>query len=362
MSMNETSLLERITGRAGSHWTQEDAPKSPVVVSSRIRLARNLEHWIMPQFQNEDQSQDILRLIQDASEKIIQREALRFYKINEMETLDRQVLVEKHLISPEHAQDQSRRAILISQDEKDCIMINEEDHLRIQTLFPGLQLDQALERANVLDDLLERDLYYAFDEKNGYLTACPTNLGTGMRASVMMHLPAMDMTQQTAMVFQTLSQVGLVVRGLFGEGSEAIGHFYQISNRTSMGTREFEMIQHLSLVTDQIVEKEMATRRKLKQELPLRMEDRCGRSYGILQNAAILSTKEALERLSDVLLGKNLGYFSAGEVSDGLIEYLVSSQPGFIQKQNAKRMSENERDVARANLFRQICKRRFSDV
>jgi protein arginine kinase len=360
--MNELSLLEAITQRASSHWTLEPAPKGPVVVSSRIRLARNVEHLVMPQFQNEDQSQNVLRLIREAADPILQTEGLTFYKIGDMDPLDRQILVEKHLISPEHAQDQSRRAVLISGDEKDCVMINEEDHLRIQTFFPGLQLDQALNRANVLDDLLERNLPYAFDEKKGYLTACPTNLGTGMRASVMLHLPAMDMTQQTPMIFQTLFQVGLVVRGLFGEGSEAVGHFYQISNRTSTGIREFEMIQHLSLVTDQIVEKEMATRRKLKLEAPLRMKDRCGRSYGILQNAAILSTKEALEKLSDVLLGKNMGFFSDEEIAGGLVEYLISAQPGFIQKQNTKKMNEEERDVVRADLFRKICKRRFCDV
>jgi protein arginine kinase len=360
--MDKDQLLEAITQRANSHWTQAPAPKSPVVISSRIRLARNLEHLVMPQFQNDEQSQDVLELIRDAADPILQTENLAFYKISEMDPLDRQILVEKHLISPEHAQDQLRRAVIISEDEKDSVMINEEDHVRIQIFFPGLQLEQALNRANALDDLLERNLPYAFDETKGYLTACPTNLGTGMRASVMVHLPAMDMTQQTAAIFQTLFQVGLVVRGLFGEGSEAVGHFYQISNRTSTGVREFEMIQHLSLVTDQIVEKEMATRRRLILEAHLRMKDRCRRSYGILQNAAILSTKEALERLSDVLLGKDMGFYSDDEIADGLIEYLISAQPGFIQKQNTKKMDEEERDVVRAELFREICKRRLCDV
>jgi protein arginine kinase len=165
--MSENNLIHQVVQRPNTYWTSEDAPKSPVVVSSRIRLARNLEHWTMPQFQSEDQSDDVLRLIQDASRQMAREEGLGFYKMDEMDPLDRQVLVEKHLISPEHAQNQSRRAILIGEEERDCVMINEEDHLRIQTFFPGLQLEQALNRANALDDLLEENLSYAFSEGKG---------------------------------------------------------------------------------------------------------------------------------------------------------------------------------------------------
>jgi protein arginine kinase len=172
----------------------------------------------------------------------------------------------------------------------------------------------------------------------------------------------MDITQQTAAVFQMLFQVGLVVRGLFGEGSETVGHFYQISNRISMGLREFEMVQHLSIAAEQVMETELSTRRKLKQEAALKMKDRCGRSSGILQNAAVLSTREALERLSDVLLGKDLGFFSGEELAGDLIECLISAQPGFIQKRNMRKMNEEERDVARADLFRNICRGRRGNV
>jgi len=246
-------------------------------------------------------------------------------------------------------------AVILSENESISIMVNEEDHIRIQCLFPGFQLQEAWQLASRIDDIFETHLDYAFDEKYGYLTSCPTNVGTGIRASVMMHLPALVLTQQINRILSAITQVGLAVRGIYGEGSEATGNLFQISNQITLGQSEDEIIDNLYGVAKQIIEHEKAARQKLLQESRIRIVDRVMRSYGILSNAAILDSKEAAQRLSDVRLGIDLGLIS--DVSGNVMnELMVMMQPGFLQQYSGEKLSADERDIRRAELIRERLK------
>ncbi|RKJ19482.1 ATP--guanido phosphotransferase, partial [Butyricicoccus sp. 1XD8-22] len=229
-------------------------------------------------------------------------------EIDDLKGLEKRVLVEKHLISPRLAEHATHGAVLLSDQEDISIMINEEDHIRIQCLFPGLQISEALERANVIDNILEERIDYAFDEKLGYLTSCPTNVGTGLRASVMVHLPALILTHQMNRIIPAINQLGLVVRGIYGEGSEALGNIFQISNQITLGKSEEDIIGDLISVVQQIVAQERAAREALVKTSSIQLENKVFRSYGILANSRIIETKEASECLSDVRLGIDTGY------------------------------------------------------
>lgn len=353
-------MIEKIVSSPASNWTKKDGPYHEIVISSRIRLARNITKLPMPPFQNEAAGHTVLERVRKALEALDLKgqEKLYFYRMNELPPLQRQILLEKHLISPEHAEEKPHRGLIINGDESVSIMINEEDHLRIQVLFPGLQLEKAWEVANRVDDLLESQIEYAFHEEKGYLTCCPTNVGTGLRASVMVHLPALVLTKQATRIFYTLGQLGLAVRGLYGEGTDATGYLFQISNQITLGQKETEIIQNLTAVTRQIIEKENETRKALLQETPLQVADRVGRAYGILQNAAILSSHEALNLLSDIRMGIGMGLLKIELDGGELNELMVASQPGFLQSYANKQMDAAERDVARARLFKEKFKTR----
>ena len=230
-------------------------------------------------------------------------------KLSDLSELERRVLVEKHLISPNLANESRCGAVILSDNESVSIMINEEDHLRIQCLYPGFQIQEAWELASRIDDIFEEMADYAFDERRGYLTSCPTNVGTGIRASVMMHLPALVLSQQINRILSAVTQVGLAVRGIYGEGSEALGNLFQMSNQITFGQSEEEIIENLHSVARQIIEHESAARKRSLQNRSVRLEDRVNRSYGILSYAAIMDSKEAAQRLSDVRLGVDLGIF-----------------------------------------------------
>ena len=340
--------------QAGSNWTLDDGPHNDIVISSRVRLARDLQKLPMPSFQNEASSYTVFELIRLAYENLeLVAQGYYFYNMGELPLLERQILIEKHLISPEFAAKRPNQGLIISSDEIISIMINEEDHLRIQALYNGLQLDKAWVKADGIDNLLESRLDYAFAEKRGYLTACPTNVGTGLRASVMVHLPELVLTKQAGRIFSTLSQLGLAVRGLYGEGTEATGHFFQISNQITLGQKESEIIQNLTSVTLQIVEKEVEIRQTLAKEAEVQLSDRVGRALGTLKYASILSSEESLNLLSDVRLGQDLGIINTGLTNRELTELMIEAQPAFLQKYSGKTMDTQERDVARANLFKE---------
>jgi len=346
-------MIKKVITRAQSNWTKAEGPHHHIVISSRIRLARNLKKIAMPVFQKESDGFSVLEKVKKAVEIISRKgkEKLYVYQLQEIPPLERQILLEKHLISPEHCEEGLNKGLIINENEAISIMINEEDHLRMQVFFPGLQLEKAWELANQLDDALENELEFAFNSKMGYLTACPTNVGTGLRASVMLHLPALSLTQQVGRVLSSLGQVGFTARGLYGEGTEAIGNLYQISNQITLGQTEMDIIQNLATLALQIVEKEENARSWLLKESPLRIKDRVGRAYGIMQNAAILTSQEALNYLSDVRMGVDLGLLKEEFPQDNLSELMVLAQPAFIQKYMGKVMDAQERDAVRAQLF-----------
>jgi protein arginine kinase len=236
-------------------------------------------------------------------------------------------------------------------------MVNEEDHLRIQCLYPGFQIKEAWEQASRIDDIFEEVADYAFDERRGFLTCCPTNVGTGIRASVMMHLPGLVLTQQINRILSAITQVGLAVRGIYGEGSEAQGNLFQVSNQITLGQSEAEIIDNLHGVAKQIIEHERAARQRMMEESRIRLEDRVFRSYGILSHASVIDSKESAQRLSDVRLGIDLGLIR--DVSPQVMnEMMVLTQPGFLQQTFEEKMSPEQRDVRRAELIRKQLKRK----
>jgi protein arginine kinase len=277
---------------------------------------------------------------------------MELLKIGEMQPLQKKVLVEKHLISPNLAEDSSYGACLLTENEEVSIMINEEDHIRIQCLFPGLQLSEALYAANEIDDWLEANIHYAFDEAYGYLTSCPTNVGTGLRASVMMHLPGLMLTQQINRVIPAINQLGLVVRGIYGEGSEALGNIFQISNQITLGKSEKDIVEDLQGVVGQLISQERSAREALRKTSNIQLEDRVYRSLGVLTNSRIIETKEAARCLSDVRLGIDMGYIK--DISKNILnELMILTQPGFLQQYAGGPLRPNERDTRRATLIRE---------
>lgn len=344
----------RFTEQPLSEWMSREGRESDIVISSRVRIARNMLQHPFPMLSTNRQSEEVLEQLQQAltDEQFEAYGPLHPLLLTDLDELDKRVLVEKHLISPNLATDSRNGAAFISEDESLSIMINEEDHLRIQCLYPGLQIQEAWEKATEIDDIFEAHVDYAFDDHRGYLTSCPTNVGTGLRASVMMHLPALVLTQQIGRILSAVSQVGLTVRGIYGEGSETLGNLFQISNQITLGQSEAEIIENLYGVVLQIIQHEKTAREKLITESRPRMLDRVMRSYGTLSHAFIIDSKEAAQRLSDVRLGVDLGLID-NVSAQTLNELNVLTQPGFLQKKFNNGMSPAERDMYRAKLIRE---------
>lgn len=345
-------MSDEKNGRPYAMWMDAVGPDGEIVLSSRIRLARNVREVPFPYLASDSQTQAVTGQVQAACKDL--KELLgdvRFVQINDIPALERQVMVEKHLISPLLIKEPHNSAVLMCRDEAVSIMVNEEDHLRIQCLLPGLQLDKALEQANRYDDLLEKKLDYAYDEQWGYLTVCPTNVGTGLRASVMVHLPALVLTKQINRVLSAIAQVGLAVRGLYGEGSEIVGNLVQISNQITLGQTEEEIIKNLYGVTRQIVEQELQARQILLNESRDHISDRVNRAYGILSHARLVSSQEAMQLLSDVRLGIDLGLID--QVSGNILkELMVMLRPACLQMEAGRELQGLERDRERARMIR----------
>jgi protein arginine kinase len=328
-------------------------PEADVAISSRIRLARNLDAYPFTPRLTGVQGTEILGKVRDAvySSGSEELEGLSYLEIKTLNPMDRQLLVEKHLISPDFAEGDGNRAVIVSKDEKISIMVNEEDHLRLQCIFPGMQLETAWQLCSKLDTQLEEKLDFAFDKSSGYLTCCPTNTGTGIRASVMLHLPALSMTGYLKGILETCSKLGVAVRGMYGENSEAAGNMFQISNQVTLGQTEEEIIAGIANITSQISEQERILRVELYKQSPLRFEDRIFRSLGILKNARIISTEESLKLLSDVRLGIIMGLMSGLELEE-LNEMMIAVQPAYLQKLSGGQLPPDERDSGRAGLLR----------
>jgi len=330
-------------------WTQGQGQFPEIVLSSRVRLARNLAQFPFPIKQTEATAKSVLEHLGKAIEN---DNRLKMFKLVELPELERQVLVEKHIISPEHAQKPENKGLIVNEEGSLSIMVNEEDHLRIQCFASGLQLDDLWNIADNIDNEIEEKLTYAFDEKFGYLTCCPTNLGTGMRVSVMMHLPGLVHTGQAGRILTQLSQLGIAVRGLFGEGSEALGNLFQVSNQITLGQNEEEILSNINSVAKKIVDQEQAARDYLIQNAGFQIEDKARRAYGILTNAKIISSQEALHLISDLRLGKAVGMIDGMEFN--LInELYLLCQPAYLQVLAKKQMDSQARDIKRAEIFKE---------
>jgi protein arginine kinase len=336
-----------------SVWYIEKGPESDVVISSRVRLARNLKEYPFPFMMEREDEAKIVNLIKEAfmNNKNSVAGNLHYIDMKNINPTDKTFLVEKHIVSQDLVESQRDRGVLVSMDEKISIMINEEDHLRIQCLFAGMQLDNAWSLCSKIDDFLEESIEMAFDSKFGYLTCCPTNIGTGLRASVMLHLPALTMTGYIKGILEACSKLGIAVRGLYGENSEASGNMYQISNQVTLGQTEEEIIVNIKNVISQIIEQERLMRKEIYRQNPYRLEDKVCRAAGVLSNARIISSEESMKMLSDVRLGVDMGIIRDISIEE-LNEIMLLIQPAGLQKTAGKQLSPDERDVKRAEMVR----------
>jgi protein arginine kinase len=334
-----------------SELTDNASSKSAVVLMTRIRLARNLAGRPFPGWARPAQRDEVLQECRAAVAAAAPMKRGLNAATSDLSELEKQILVERHLISRELSGSAQGSGVVISRDQTFSVMVNEEDHLRIQVLRAGFQLRKAWAVINELDTSLEDSLDFAFSPTLGYLTACPTNLGTALRASAMMHLPALVIAGQMEKIVRAVNQLGMVVRGLFGEGSDASGSIFQISNQTTLGESEEDIIKRLGGVLQSIVEHELNARGKLLEADPGKVHDKIGRAYGILQNSHLLSSSEAMNLLSLIRLGVDLGAFpdSCRPVIDRL---LIEAQPGHLQHAHKAPCEPGERDLIRASRLR----------
>ncbi len=339
-----------------SSWMKNTGPHSDIVLGTRCRLARNLQGVPFPNVANREQLRDVLTRVEAMVRFLEPLGNFTYREMATMDTLDRQVLVEEHLVSPSHMENPQHKAVILNDEANVSIMINEEDHLRIQVLKPGLQLGEAWNLATEIDDIFEQHLDYAFHLQSGYLTSCPTNVGTALRASVMLHLPALRRLQKVQEILGTVSKFGLIVRGLYGEGSDVWGNVFQLSNQITLGHTEEETIEHLSRFTGQILHSERHAREYLlEEERKLETEDWLYRSYGVLTQARSITSREAMELLSDLKLGIDLGVITESD-SEVLKQLLVQIRSAHLQRMMGQSLPVHERDRLRASLIRETLK------
>lgn len=333
------------------NWYLQNGKDSDIVISSRIRLARNLrEYPFISKCKKEDKEQ-IEEKIKEISTSL--GYGIKFIKLKDIDDITQMTLVEKHIISPNFALNKENiGAMLINDDENISIMINEEDHLRIQVLGAGLDLDNLMNLAIEVDEKIQNNLDYAYSEKYGFLTACPTNVGTGLRASVMVHLPALTATGNIHKILEVINNFGMNIRGVYGEGSRAQGNMYQISNKQALGISEKEIIKNLKTITEKIIEQERLARKILSKN-SIELEDKVYRAFGIISNCKKISSEEIRNLLSDVKLGTDMGIIK--ELDDLKVNKLeLYTKPANIQKYFGKKMEEYERDIKRAEIIKQI--------
>ena len=347
--------LDDLANTSGE-WLKGSGPESDIVISSRIRLARNLADFPFISRTTDSDRAEIEKILHGRIDELqatgkVSSETL-YVDVGELDDVDRRFLVERQLISREHAESQGARAVVIDQSERFSVMINEEDHLRIQVMQSGLNLAAAWQQINELDDLIEDRVTYAYSELLGYLTACPTNVGTGVRVSVMLHLPALVITRQIEKVFKSLQKINLAVRGLYGEGSQATGDFYQISNQITLGLTEEELMKMVGDVVPMLIDYERQAREFLIRESHQTLHDRVSRAFGILRTAQTISSEETLHLLSSVRMGINLGLIGELEIPT-INKLFIHTQPAHLQKMFGLELDTSDRNVERATYLRQ---------
>src|SRR4051794_34496947 len=342
--------LDSLTHTSGE-WLRGTGPESDIVVSSRIRLARNLAAFPFTNRSTAHQKAEIESSLRERVAKLDLDPKLWYINLPGLSTLDRQFLVERQLISRELAGAEGPRGVAVGPQENVSLMINEEDHLRLQVMRSGFALDEAWSDIDKFDDLLEARVSYAFSEEFGYLTACPTNVGTGMRASVMLHLPVLVLTKHIEKVFRALQKINLAVRGLYGEGSRASGDFYQISNQVTLGKSETTILQEIREVIPQIITYERQARTTMVRETRQALQDRVSRAYGTLCSATMMTSEETMDLLSSVRLGINLGLID--DITKATVnELFIHTQPAHLQKLMGTSLDGEERNSARARYLR----------
>src|SRR5438445_3830413 len=344
--------LSDLTNHAGE-WLRGSGPMSEIVISSRIRLARNVAGYNFRSRCTRHQRNALEQKVrQTILESGIAPQTL-YVDLEQAPEIDRNLLVERHLISKPHAAAEGARGVAVGENESVAIMVNEEDHLRMQVLRSGLQLEEAWEQINKIDDALEQKLDYSFHPRFGYLTACPTNVGTGIRVSVMLHLPALKLTGEIEKVFRAAKELRLAVRGLYGEGTEATGDFYQISNQSTLGKTEEEIISDFrGVVIPKIIDYERHARRTLMDDRTIALDDKISRALGILRSARLIASEETLFLLSHLRMGINLGRVKDIDIRT-LNELFLMTQPAHLQKIQGKKLEGDLRRAARADYIRQ---------
>lgn len=324
-----------------------------IIVSTRVRLARNLEKYPFPNSMTSDQ---ILNATKEIEAGILNSNStlsniFKTYHIGETTEVEKKMLFEKHLISPDLLR-KPNSAVMISNDDKMSIMLMEEDHIRLQIILGGFKIDEAFELATKVDDVIDEHIKYAFSKDFGYLTSCPTNTGTGLRASVMMHLPALTLTNNISRIISSAGNLGIAVRGLYGEGSKAYGNLYQISNQITLGLSEEEIIGKVKNIVNQIKEHEKEARLKLLENNKDYLEDKFFRALGTLKYARSMSSSEAKTLISDVIMGKNMGIID--DISENLFKLMIMTEPAVIENKIGKSLTPEERDRERAKQIREL--------
>ena len=334
-------------------WIDEKGPMDNIVLSSRVRLARNIASLPFPSIMSKEVAEQVIAKVKDSilsGNSVLSSEfkVLRFKTIN---SLNRRMLVERHMSSPDLAKNQEYGMLLTDRFERVSIMVNEEDHIRMQCIYPGFQLSQAWDMLDKVDDLVEESVEYSFDEHLGYLTSCPTNVGTGLRASIMIHLPALRLSKQLETVFHAISKVGMTARGLYGEGSDSAGDLFQISNQISLGLSEHEIIDNINVIGQQLIDKEKKAREVFLEADRSEFEDRVWRGMGIFKYARKLGMKEFMEMLSYIRLGVSMGFIKNFD-SPFLNSLMIAGQPAHLKSYKGKDASDADLDIIRAEVVR----------
>lgn len=346
---------EKILNKPFAGWTENPNDETGIVISTRVRLARNLSKVKFPQWLQDNEAKEVALRVKEAvyqyEQSPLNQDHFNYFDLPALTAAQRQVLMEKHFISQDLLEAKPGREVVVNDAQNLALMINEEDHLRMQCILPGLNLEKAWEKISQLDDALNYRLDFAYDNRLGYLTACPSNVGTGLRASVMVHLPALKMTNKLELLFQQLGKFGMTVRGVYGEGSKSYGNLYQISNQITLGYSESEIISRLKKVVEEFIAQEKRARHYLMENSEREILDYVWRGYGILANARMLTAQECMEQLSVMRLGVALGILKNVRAED-LNQLMIHCQPAFLVMENGKEMTPEERDWKRAEIVR----------
>lgn len=339
-----------------AQWLEAKGPQADLVLSSRVRLARNLAGHPFPGRSKEELRERILDLIKPAAQATHYLANAAFFVLSDLSTLEQQALVERRLASPDLLREDRGSGLLVGSDQSLSLMINEEDHIRLSSLFSGLDLVETFRVADQVDDRLQEQMDFAYSEEWGFLTACPTNVGTGLRASMLLHLPALVLTQRIDAELKNLSSQGMAVRGFYGESSQVSGHLFQIGNRTSLGSTELEIIENVERAGRHLLESEFQAREYLMAQARQETEDKIWRALGILENARVLTSEEFLSLSSAIRMGISMKILKRPSLED-LNRLMVMIQPANLQLYADREMEPRERDIWRAELVREKLKK-----